>query len=87
MWPSNWSYLGISQGTCHNLGISVIRNQCDKLLGVRITGMQSKVGSLSRRCNYTMELHEEVKKNPKTKYPYLLVDVFQISRTRFILRG
>ena len=34
-----------------------------------------------------MELHEEVKKNPKTEYPYLLVYVFQISGTRFILRG
>ena len=33
-----------------------------------------------------MELHEEVKKNPKTKYPYLLVDVFRISGMRFILR-
>ena len=35
----------------------------------------------------TMELHEEVKKNPKTEYPCLLVDVFRISRMRFILRG
>ena len=34
----------------------------------------------------TMELHEEVKKSLKTEYPYLLVDVFQISGTRFILR-
>ena len=63
------------------------RNQVGELFGVRLTGMQSKVGSLSRRWNYTMELHEEVKKNPKTKYSYLLVDVFRISRMRFILRG
>ena len=34
-----------------------------------------------------MELHDEVKKNPKTEYPYLLVDVFRISGTRFILKG
>ena len=51
-------------------------NQFGKILGVRLTGMQSKVGPLSRRWNYMMELHEEVKKNPKTEYPYLLVDVF-----------
>ena len=62
-------------------------NQFGKILGVRLTGMQSKVGSLSRRWNCTMELHEEVKMNLKTEYPYLLVDVFQISWTRFILRG
>ena len=34
-----------------------------------------------------MEQRDEVKKSLETKYPYLLVDVFQISRTRFILRG
>ena len=34
-----------------------------------------------------MELHEEVEKNSKTEYPYLLVNVFQISGTRFILKG
>ena len=62
-------------------------NQFGKILGVRLTGMQSKVGSLSRIWNYTMKLYEEVKKNPKTKYPYFLVDVFRISGTRFILRG
>jgi len=34
-----------------------------------------------------MGLHEAVKENPKTEYPYLSVDVVRISRTRFILRG
>ena len=62
-------------------------NQFGKILGVRLTGMQSKVGSLSRRWNCTMELHEEVKKHPKRKYTYLLVNVFRILGTRFILRG
>ena len=62
-------------------------NQFGKLLGVRLIGMQSKVGSLSRGWNCTMELHKEVKENPKMEYPYLLVNVFRISRTRFILRG
>ena len=62
-------------------------NQFGKILGVRLTGMQSKVGSLSRSWNYTMELHEEEMKNPKTEYLYLLVDVVRISGTRFILRG
>ena len=41
----------------------------------------------SRILIKTMELHDEVKKNLKTKYPYLLVDIFWISETRFILRG
>ena len=34
-----------------------------------------------------MELHEEVQKNPKMEYPYLLVDIVLISGMRFILRG
>ena len=33
-----------------------------------------------------MELHEEVKKSLKMEYPYLQVDIFRISGTRFILR-
>ena len=48
-------------------------NQFDKLLGVRSTGMQSKVVFVFIE---KMELHEEVEKNSKTEYPYLLVDVF-----------
>ena len=34
-----------------------------------------------------MKLPEGVKKNPKAEYPYLLVDIFQILGTRFILMG
>ena len=63
--------------------LSKSRNQFNKLLGVRSIGMQSKSGILIK----TMELYEEVKKNPKTQYPYLLVDVFRISEMRFIFRG
>ena len=50
--------------------LSEFWNQFCKILGVRLTGMRS--GILVK----TMELHEEVKKNPKMEYPYPLVDVF-----------
>ena len=47
-------------------------SQFGKILGVRLIGMQSKVGSLSRGWNCTMELHKEVKENQiKAEYPYL----------------
>ena len=57
-------------------------NQFGKLLGVRLS--YAKQGGILIK---KIELHEEVEKNPKTEYPYLLDDVFRISEMRFILKG